>query len=43
MKQFIDNKYPFRAFWNGKFFTDGLNKVDAVAWMPLPSPYHPEK
>ena len=37
------DKYPFRAFWNGKFFTDGLNKVDAVAWMPLPSPYHPEK
>lgn len=36
-------KYPFRAFWNGKFFADGLNKVDTVAWMPLPSPYHPEK
>lgn len=31
----------FRAFWNGKFFTDGWNKVDVVAWMPLPEPYRP--
>jgi len=35
-------KYPFRAFWNGKFFTDGWDKVDAVAWMPLPEPYQKE-
>ena len=28
-------KYPFRAFWNGEFFTDGWSKVNAVAWMPL--------
>lgn len=34
-----NTKYPFRAFWNGKFFTDGWNKVDAIAWMPLPEPY----
>lgn len=31
--------YPFRAFWNGKFFTDGFGKVDAAAWQPLPAPY----
>lgn len=31
--------YPFRAFWNGKDFTDGFSKVDAEAWMPLPEPY----
>lgn len=34
-----DEFYPFRAFWNGKDFTDGLCKVDAEAWMPLPEPY----
>lgn len=31
--------YPFRAFWNGKFFTDGWGKVDVIAWQPLPAPY----
>lgn len=31
--------YPFRAFWNGKFFTDGWSKVEVLAWMPLPAPY----
>lgn len=31
--------YPFRAFWNGKFFTDGWGKVKATAWMELPAPY----
>ena len=31
--------YPFRAFWNGKFFTDGWSKTDVTAWMPLPEPY----
>lgn len=31
--------YPFRAFWNGKIFTDGFSKVEPVAWMPLPQPY----
>lgn len=31
--------YPFRAFWNGKFFTDGWSKADVTAWLPLPEPY----
>lgn len=31
--------YPIRAFWNGKFFTDGWSKVDVLAWQPLPEPY----
>ena len=33
------DKYPFRAFWNGKFFTDGWSKLEAVAWQPLPPKY----
>lgn len=32
-------EYPFRAFWNGKFFTDGLSRCDVIAWMPLPKPF----
>ena len=35
-------EYPFRAFWNGKFFTDGWYKLEVAAWMPLPSPYQKE-
>ena len=35
--------YPFRAFWNGKYFTDGWNKVNAFAWMPLPELPEPYK
>lgn len=35
--------YPFRAFWNGKFFTDGWSKADVIAWMPLPEPYRGEE
>lgn len=35
--------YPFRAFWNGKFFTDGWSKADVTAWMPLPEPYRGEE
>ena len=31
--------YPFRAFWNGKNFTDGLCKVNVEAYMPLPPAY----
>lgn len=31
--------YPFRAIWNGKFFTDGWSKANVTAWMPLPEPY----
>ena len=33
--------YPFRAFWNGKFFVDGFSSVDAIAWQPLPNPFKP--
>ena len=33
------DSYTFRAFWNGKFFTDGWQKCDVTAWMPLPEPY----
>ena len=35
--------YPFRAFWNGKFFTDGWSKANVTAWMPLPECYKEEK
>ena len=28
-----------RAFWNGATFTDGWEKLDVMAWMPLPEPY----
>ncbi len=38
-----DADYPFRAFWNGKCFTDGFGKVEVVAWMPLPKPYREDK
>lgn len=31
--------YPFRAFWNGKFFTNGWQKCEVTAWIPLPEPY----
>ncbi len=31
--------YPFRAFWNGKNFTDGFSRLDVTAWMPLPDAY----
>ena len=36
-------KYPFRAMWNGKFFTDGWSVLDVIAWHPLPEPYRPER
>lgn len=32
-----------RAFWNGASFTDGWEKLDVLAWMPLPEPYKEEK
>lgn len=28
-----------RAFWNGESFTDGWEKLNVLAWMPLPEPY----
>lgn len=37
-----DDDYSFRAFWNGKFFTDGFSKLQNVeAWQYLPEPYRP--
>lgn len=35
--------YPWRAFWNGKFFTDGWIKIKPDAWQPLPEPYKEEE
>ena len=35
----INEGYPFRAFWDGKNFGDGMFKLDVKAWMPLPEPY----
>lgn len=35
----IGEDYPFRAFWNGKYFHDGMSRLDVLAWMPLPEPY----
>lgn len=37
-----DEEYPFRAFWNGKSFTDGMHKLNVTAWQPLPEPYTPK-
>ena len=34
--------YPFRAFWNGKFFTNGWEKIEVTAWQPLPASYQPK-
>lgn len=34
--------YPWRAFWNGEFFTDGWSRVDPKAWQPLPPDYKPK-
>ena len=36
-------KYPFRAFWNGKQFTDGWSVLDVIAWHPLPETYQAER
>lgn len=35
----INEGYPFRAFWDGENFCDGMFKLDVKAWMPLPKPY----
>lgn len=35
----INEGYPFRAFWDGKNFGDGMFTLDVKAWMPLPKPY----
>ena len=34
-----ESDYPFRAFWNGKSFTDGMFPLDVIAWQPLPKPF----
>lgn len=35
--------YPFRAFWNGSSFTDGMSILtEVIAWQPLPQPYREE-
>ena len=34
---------PFRAMWNGEYFTDGFEKLEVIAWMPLPEPYKENK
>lgn len=39
----IGEHYPFRAFWNGKNFTDGWNILKVIAWKPLPEPYKEEE
>ena len=31
-----------RAFWNGSSFTDGWEKLEVLAWMPLPEPFVPQ-
>ena len=36
-------KYPFRAMWNRKVFTDGWSKCNVIAWRPLPEPYKPKQ
>lgn len=38
----INEGYPFRAFWDGKNFGDGMFKLDVKAWMPLPKPMKEE-
>lgn len=36
-------EYPFRAFYDGKSWGDGLSKIDVKYWMPLPQPPKEEK
>lgn len=33
-----DTEIPFRAFYDGKNWGDGWNKMDVICWMPLPEP-----
>lgn len=35
----IGEDYPFRAFWNGRYFHDGMSRLDVIAWQPLQEPY----
>ena len=34
---------PFRAMWNGEYFTDVFEKLKVIAWMPLPAMPEPYK
>lgn len=36
-------KYPFRAFWDGKYFADGFCRVSVTAWQPLPGSFKEEQ
>jgi hypothetical protein len=36
-------EYPFRAFYDGKNWGDGFNRIDVAHWMPLPQPPKEEK
>lgn len=33
---------PFRAFWDGKRFTDGFTTLMVDAWQPMPQSYDPD-
>ena len=41
-----DCDYPFIAFWNGKYFIDGVSKVQNIEYympLPLPPAYEPKE
>lgn len=38
-----DGDLPFRAFWNGEFFTQGFRRESVIAWQPLPPKYEPKQ
>ena len=39
----VGARYPLRAFWNGKQFTDGWSVLNVIAWRPLPESYRLER
>lgn len=39
----IGDRYPLRAIWNGKIFTDGFHELDVIKWMPLPKLYRKDE
>jgi len=34
-----ETERPFRAFYDGKKWGDGMFELDVTAWQPLPEPY----
>lgn len=34
-----ETEYPFRAFYNGKKWGDGMFELNVIAWQTLPEPY----